>query len=329
MGLKKINLLLSFCAFASCHSVTGQELFILNEPASSVPKNVLGFRFLYHNYEEARTDRRLYSLRALYGVTSKLSVLATVAISNHHDRKLPRDLFNHTHVGSQTNYYTQAIRRGRGYPYLFTGINLFAKYRFLTRDSKYKHFRMAAYGEWSNANVAHDEAEPNLMDDTAGYGGGLITTYLRNRLAFSLTTGMMIPRYYSEYQPDVTGGPDLLTVIHYGRGLKYNLSIGYRVYPGKYESYKQNNWNLYLEFTGKSFEDARVFQNYTAITTNTYALLGNSYVEISPGIQRIINSNTRIEFCYTFNLISYSMAHFPPATTLAVQRYFYRDRGKQ
>ena len=45
---------------------------------------------------------------------------------------------------------------------------------------------MAAYAEWSNTNVTHDEAEPTLLGDTRGYGGGLITTYLKNHFAATL-----------------------------------------------------------------------------------------------------------------------------------------------
>jgi hypothetical protein len=94
-----------------------QELFPLNEPASSVPKNVLGIRVLNQNYKEVNLTRSMYAIRAMYGVTSKLSLLITGSISNHHDRKLPTDLINHTHTGNQTNYYTQSPKRGVNYPY--------------------------------------------------------------------------------------------------------------------------------------------------------------------------------------------------------------------
>jgi hypothetical protein len=304
----------------------GQELFILNEPASSVPKGVIGIRAFTQNYKEYNTNRSLDALRVMYGLTAKLSVMATASISNHHSAKLPRDLINHTHVGNQTNYYTQAIKRGVKYPYLFNGLYFFAKYRFLSLDEQNKHLRLSAYGEWSSVGVAHDEAEPNLMDDTGGYGFGLISTWLKNRFAVSLTTGFISPKAYSEIQPDFTGGADLPTKLYYGKAIKYNLSFGYRLYPKKYEGYEQVNWNLYVEIIGKSYEAARVIQNGTEITTRTVALKSGSYLEIYPGIQRIVNSNTRIEMCYGFSLIGFSYAHFTPVWTLAVQRYFYRTK---
>jgi hypothetical protein len=303
----------------------GQELFILNEPASSVPKGVIGIRAFTQNYKEYNTYRSLNILRVMYGATSKLSVMATASISNHHDRKLPPDLINHTHAGSQTYYYTQGIKKGVRYPYLFNGIYLFAKYRFLSMDEQNKHLRISGYGEWSNVGVAHDEAEPNLMDDTGGYGFGLISTWLKNRFAASIMTGFIMPDAYSETQPDFTGGPDLPTKIYYGNGIKYNLSFGYRLFPKKYTGYQEVNWNVYVEFMGKTYQAARVIQNGTEIEARTVALKRGSYVEIYPGIQRIINSNTRVEFCYGFNLIGFSYVHFTPVWTLAVQRYFYRN----
>jgi hypothetical protein len=306
-------------------SVFCQELFILNEPASSVPKNVFGARAFTQNYKEYKVNRSLNVLRLMYGVTPKLSLMIDGSISNHHDRRLPKDLINHSHLGNQTTYFTQPIKRGVKYPTLFNGIHAFAKYRFVTKDDKNKHFRMSAYGEWSNVRTAHDEAEPNLMDDTGGYGAGLISTWLKDRVAVSLTTGFIDPTMtYSEYQRDETGGPDLFTTIKYGSAVRYNLSFGYRLYPKKYEaSYEQVNWNVYVEFIGKSYQAADVVQGGVDISARTASLKSGSYMEIYPGIQRIVNSNTRIELSYGFNLLGFTYVHFTPIWTLAVQRYFY------
>lgn len=329
MSFSNLNSLILVLILAVFAESRAQDLFILNEPANSVLKGAIGARAFTQNYKEYNTTRGLYALRLMYGATSRLSVLATASISNHHDRKLPKDLINHTHVGNQTNYFTQPIRRGVRYPYLFNGIHLFAKYRFLADDGQNKHFQLAAYGEWSNVNVAHDEAEPNLMDDTGGYGFGIISTLLKNRFAASLTTGYIKPDSYFEMQRDVTGGPDLPTEIHYGKAIKYNLSFGYRLYPKKSEGYEHVNWNVYVEFVGKTHDAATVIQKGTDIQGKTAALQNGSYIEIYPGIQRIINSNTRIEFCYGFELIGNSYVHFTPIWTLGVQRYFYNTSKKK
>lgn len=329
MSLRKISLPVFFGILLFCRTSYCQELFILNEPASSVPKGVFGLRIYHHAYDELTTKRKLFAIRAMYGITSRLSLLVNTSFSNHHDTKLPPDLINHTHTGNQTNYFTSTIKRGRDYPYLFTGINIFAKYRFLSLDKKYEHFRMAAYGEWSNANVAHDEAEPNLMDDTAGFGFGIISTYLKNRFALSLNTGYIVPDSYTEDQPDFSGGPNLPTIIHYGKAIKYNVSIGYRLFPRKYENnYQHMNTNIYLEFTGKTIDAARVIQADTEIAPRTAALRRSNYIEVSPGLQRIFNSNLRVEVSVTYPLLKGSFAHFTPAFTLAMQRYFYRKAKK-
>jgi hypothetical protein len=301
----------------------GQELYPLSEPASSVPKGVLGIRVFSQNFKEVNTARSLNVVRIMYGLTPRLSVMATGSFSNHHSRKLPADLITHSHVGNQTIYFTHNILRGVKYPTLFNGLHLFAKYRFLSLDKKNEHFRMGLYGEWSNVNKAHDEAEPNLMDDTAGYGGGMIATWLKNRFAASASYGLVRPDSYSETQPDFTGGPDLPTRIYYGNAIKYSVSFGYRLFPKKYTDYNQPNWNLYLEFIGTRYDAARVIQNGTEITTRALALTDGKYLEIHPGIQRIVNSNLRIEGSVGFSALGRSYVHFPPIWTIAVQRYFY------
>ena len=327
MLCRNYRITVSFILFLLAGNSFGQELYPLSEPASSVPKGVIGIRAFTQNFREVNTNRSLDVLRVMYGVTSKVSVIVTGSISNHHDRKLPPDLIAHTHTTNQTIYYTQSIKRGVDYPYLFNGLHLFAKYRFLSLDRKNEHFRMALYGEWSDVKVAHDEAEPNLMDDTGGYGAGTIATWLKNRFAASVTGGFVKPNPYFETQPDFTGGPDLPTKIYYGDAIKYSLSFGYRLSPRHYTDYDQPNWNLYMEFIGKKYDAARVIQNGIEITTKSIALTDGTYMEVHPGIQRIVKSNLRIDFSVGFSLIGSSYVHFNPMWTFGVQRYFYR-KGK-
>ena len=302
----------------------GQELFPHNEPASNVPKGVLGTRIFGESFREISTQRNMLAMRLMYGVTPKLSVYITATGSNHHGKNLPKDLITHTHIGSQTIYYTQPIQKGVSYSYRFNGLHIYGKYRFLTMDGQNKHFRMALYGEWSNVKNAHDEAEPNLLDDTKGYGGGLITTYLKKRFAVSLTSGVIIPGNYEETVP-LTNGSSLMThtEVQYGRAIIYNLSFGYLLYPKEYKDYNQTNWNVYLEFNGKSYEGARVFQDGQELETQSNSLKAGHYVEVHPGVQKIINSNLRIDFSVGFNLINKSYARFYPLYMIGVQRYFF------
>ena len=324
-----------FLLLLKTNTIISQELFPLNEPASNVPKGVLGVRAFDDTYKEVKQIRNMSAIRLMYGITPKLSVMATVSVSNHHDRNFPIGLASHTHNANGTTgvFSTGNFQRGLVYPYLYTGIYLYAKYRFITIDGDHRHFRMAVYGEWSNVNVAHDETEPDLLDDTKGYGGGLIATYLIKHLAVSLTSGVIIPGKYHGFSPDTVGGggaPMVPTEISYGRAIKYNLSFGYLLYPRAYENYNQGNWNIYLEFMGKSYETAKIIQyGIKDVPIQTPLLQAGNYVDICPGLQYIYKSNLRVDFSVEFPMINKSYAHFYPVYMLGIQRYFYFKKNKK
>lgn len=323
MDMKKVCSLLFFNLWLAC-SVNAQELFPNTEPASTIPKGVLGVRVFDEAYPEVNLIRNMAALKLMYGLLPKLSVYATVSESNHHDVNFPPNLVSHTHNGNQSVFTTGNFTRGIQYPDLFNGIDLYAKYRFISHDGEHTHLRMALYGEWSNVNVAHDEAEPNLMDDTKGYGGGFITTVLHNHLAVSLTTGFIIPGKYDGYSPDLLGGPLVPTELTYGRAIHYDLSFGYLLLPTHYTSYDDPNLNVYLEFLGKSYEAASVIQyGIKPVPINTPLLESGNYVEIHPGVQLILKSKTRIDFSMGFPLIGGSYTRFYPEYVLGIQRYFY------
>jgi hypothetical protein len=300
-----------------------QELFPHNEPASTVPKNVLGIRAFDETYDELGMQRNMAALRLMYGVTPKFTLMVTGTVSNHHSEHLPLNLVYHTHPSAgQTSYQTGTFPRGLYYPYRFNGIYVYGKYRFYTSDGQNRHFRMAAYGEWSYITSAHDETEPNLLDDTKGYGAGFITTFLKKHFAASLTAGFIIPGNYSETVPDFFGG-EQHTRLEYGRAVIYNLSFGYLVYPFAYKSYKETNISVYLEFMGKSYETATVIQNDKNIIPQTDLLLAGHYVDAHPGLQFVIHSNLRFDFAVGFPVINKSYAHFYPVYMVGVQRYFF------
>lgn len=309
--------------FVSLTVSKSQELFPHNEPASSIPKGVLGIRYLQKNYQDISVLKNMFALRFMYGLTPKLSVFSTITTTNHHGKNLPPNLVSHTHGNNTTTYSSATPDRGLKYPYLLSGIYLYAKYRFITIDSKNAHFRVAAYGEWSNVRVAHDETEPNLMDDTKGYGGGFIFTYLKNHFAVSLTSGVIIPGKFQGSSPD-SAGPNIPTRIQYGKAWQNNLSFGYLLYPRHYKNYKQTNISVYAEFISKTFEQAKVTQyGFVNVPINTPLLQAGYYVEVHPGIQGIFNSNLRVDLSMGFPLISRSYAHYYPVFYVGIQRYFF------
>jgi len=193
-------------ALISTNSLS-QHLFIVNEHASQIEKSAFTVRALGQNYREQNATRALYALRLGYGFTSRWSILVSGSLSNHHDRRLPPDLIGHTHVGNQTHYYTQPIRRGVDYPHLFNGVYVMSRYMIVEDAVGGKPFKLGLYGEWSAVETAHDDAEPDLMNDTGGYGFGLVSTFQKSRFAAGVTSGYIVPNSYFEMQPDHSGGP--------------------------------------------------------------------------------------------------------------------------
>jgi len=317
------TLILSF--FLCSSAATAQELFPLTEPASSIPKGVFGFRSIVQLYQERTVTREMLAERIMYGVTSKLSVEVTVAGSNHHDTILPNNLLTHTHASNGAPISSATTpTRGIPYPFLFAGFNFYSKYRILSLDGEKSHFRLAVFGDYSTVKTAHDEAEPGLMSDDGGWEAGLIATKLIDRWAVSLTTGYIQPVFsFYEVQSQYVSPPQT-TQIWYGRAVEYDLSIGYRIFPKKYTNdYSEANFNAYVEFIGKTYDSATVKYDGAIAAIKTGLLQRGTYIEMHPGIQWIVNSNTRFEISVGYPVLNQSFVHFYPVYTVAFQRYFY------
>jgi hypothetical protein len=307
-------------------SAAAQELYPLTEPASNVPKGALGIRMFAESFNEVDRIRNLFALKIMYGVTPRLTVIATPNASNHHSKELPPEFPVHN---------TPQI--GVTLPYRFNGVNYYAKYRFISKDGQNNHLRVAAYGEYSMLKVAHDEAEPGLLDDNSGVGGGFIATYLHKHLAISLTTGIIHPFKYKGEVPDVISSlPGVPATVTYSDGYNYSLSFGYLLSPKVYKGYNQTNWNLYVEFLGKDYNKANMsvgniyygLPQYNISTRDNKALQGNNFVEMYTGLQCIIKSDVRIEATIGIPVINRSYVHYYPVYTLGVQRYFYFKKRK-
>ncbi len=161
--------------------------------------------------------------------------------------------------------------------YEVEGASFYAKYRFLSLDELKSHFRAAAFARIStHKGLTHTE-DINLEGDNAGWQGGLVFTQLLHKLALSGTVA------YSQVFKGVnnpafgTQSPDKM--------LNYSLSSGYLVLPFVYKNYNQPNFNLYFEVLGK-----------------TNPANGNSSLDFAPALQVILNSRTRIDLGYRFNV---------------------------
>lgn len=314
-------------------SVKAQELFPIEEPASSVPKSATGIRVFDEGYNEAGLLRNVMGLKVLYGATSKLSVYATGTVSNYHEKTLPVDFISHNHGGGGISGGASTPQQGVPYPYVFNSIDVYAKYRFVTVDGQNTHFRMAAYAEGSYVDVPSHEAEPDLLVHNTGYGAGIITTYLNHHFAASVTTGFIIPSAYKGDATDKFGGI-YPTTIQYGNAVNYNLSFGYLLFPHNYKNYKQTNWNIYCEFIGKFYGEAHVTQLdgppsalpdplVIKVANTTPILKPGNYLNINPGLQCIISSTYRIDLSTGFPLINKSYNYLYPLYFIGIQRYFF------
>lgn len=159
--------------------------------------------------------------------------------------------------------------------YRFEGGSVYAKYRFLSVDDVKSHFRAAAFARYSRSNRQAHSEDVNLEGDNSGIQGGLILTQLIHKLALSATLS------YAKALPEKEGNHGFQT----DQMLGYSLSSGYLLLPFTYKDYNQPNLNLYVEVLGK-----------------TNPASGNSYIDLAPAVQVVLNSRTRLDLGYRFEL---------------------------
>jgi len=161
--------------------------------------------------------------------------------------------------------------------YRLEGGSVYAKYRFLSIDDTQKHFRAAAYGRLSTSKRPTYSEDINLEGDNSGAQGGIVVTQLLHKLALSANLAYTKSFESESRQQSGMPQPDQL--------ISYSLSSGYLVLPVVYKNYNQPNFNVYFEMLGK-----------------TNPVNGRSYLDFAPAIQAIINSRTRIDLGYRFQV---------------------------
>ena len=305
----------TFCFIIIASFAYSQELFTHVEPASNIPKGVLGIRLFNEGYNEVNQFRSYQSVRFMFGLSPKWMLTQSFNFSNHHGKRFPTDFIQND---GTIGYHTHGVKKGNKYPYSFEGLNLNVKYRFLSIDGERKHFRMAAYVEAAGGNEAHDEAEPSLMGDNGGVGGGIIATKLHHRFAISGSVGGIFPQSYHFKKMDST------IQVKYGNALTYSLSLGLLCLPIKYKSYKQTNVNVYAEFVGKAYGDAKVYnKGQEIVIADVPQLEKGYYLEFRPSVQFIFHSNLRVDFSVAMPAINRSYVRGAPVYFFSIQRYFY------
>jgi hypothetical protein len=180
--------------------------------------------------------------------------------------------FNKRLMGHVQGFFSDADGR-----YRYEGGSLYAKYRFLSVDGLKKHSRAAAFARVSYSKREARSEDINLEGDNSGYKGGLVFTQLLHKLALSGTVSyskaMGVDGARALYGP----APDQM--------IGYSLSSGYLVLPFQYKSYTQPNFNVYFEILGNSNPDT-----------------GHNYLDLAPAVQVVLNSVTRIDLGYRFQV---------------------------
>ena len=161
--------------------------------------------------------------------------------------------------------------------YEVEGASLYAKYRFLSIDEVKSHFRAAAFARISTHKGLTYTEDINLEGDNSGWQSGLVFTQLMHKLALSGTVG------YSQVFKDASKVAVGTRAPH--QIINYSLSSGYLLLPFVYKNYNQPNFNLYFEVLGK-----------------TNPANGNSALDFAPALQVILNSRTRVDLGYRFNV---------------------------
>jgi hypothetical protein len=298
------------CGIGS-NSMIGQELYPNSEPASIIPKNVLGVRLMNEAYTTKNRLLAWNGVMFMYGVSSKLMLTSMLTGSNHHGTSLPENFITQDFSGRYL------VSRGdENETYKFESAGLGFRYRFLNKDGDHKHLRMAIYGNGVYGFQPHDEAETTLMGDNKAVGGGLIATALLRKLAVSLTGGIIKPFRYVEKRSPYS--------INYGQAVNYSLSFGYLLYPFKYKNFKETNVNLYAEFVGKSYAPLSIGRDEKIMPMDRRVeLCGGNYLELRPAIQFIIKSNLRVDLATAIPLIGKSYIRAYPLYMFNLQYYFF------
>jgi hypothetical protein len=235
-----------------------QELYVYSDPASNVPAKSLSLKYggkwirEKHLLHEFTTTRQM--LESSIGLSKKLMIRPSLTFSNMY-----------------TMYPDLALK--------FESVSLYAKYRFISVDDVHRHFRAAAYvkGVLSRNNLQYDELTTD--GDQTAFQTGLIFTQLTNKLALSANLG--IHQVLDEERWLKYGGPRRFGY----QAFNYILSGGYLLYPKNYSSYKQTNFNIYVELIGGNGLDRKY-----------------SFVDMAPALQFIFNSNTKVNLGYRFQL---------------------------
>lgn len=233
-------------------SLSGQELFVVTDPASNVPTGSLSVRLSNSLFKEVYEDGYNYHLmpEITYGINKNLMVRTSAFISNR-----------------SNSLYAE-------------GANIFSKYRFYSSDDLHSHFRMAAFARYSFNRADIHQEQIEIMGHNSGYETGLVVTQLIKKVALSTTIS---------FEKALDNNPDYeFPSTQSNTATNYTLSIGKLMYPKKYTNFQQTNINLMLEFVGQTLnENGKTYIDFVP----SIQFIFNSQGRIDIGYRRELYSN--------------------------------------
>lgn len=249
---------------------SGQELFVYTEPASNMPARSVGIRVSNWLMEDGSKKVVNYHLipELMWGINKYLMVHAEGFASN----------------------------RGNGMS--LEGGAFYAKYRIMSTDRLYHHFRMALFGRAAinNGEIHQEEIETN--GHNTGIEGGIIATQLLHKQAISSSVSY-------EMITANRGGNELLPA-QAGRALNYTLSTGRLILPRDYAGYNQVNLNVMVEMLGQYLPEN-----------------GRSFLDATASVQFIFNSQTRVDIGYKRQLSGNMLRTAPDGLLIRVEHLLF------
>ena len=246
---------------------SAQELYINTEPASLIPKGTKVVRLNHHsiflngtNIMGGIGNAIIMSPSISYGLSKKIMVSGSFQFSN--------------------KPYEQDMMPNFG----FSGFKIYSKQRILTTDKQKYHTRLSSFIKYSyhDNKFMKDNLDIELQD--TGFEFGIIATQLINKLAISVTSALT---RISNIDEKYTSGSTVKWQKINLNTIQNSISAGYLLFPRKYKSYKQTNFNLYLEYLTNTILTRNFPDRYHKFSST-----------LAPGIQFIIMSRSRLDFSY-------------------------------
>ena len=258
-----------FILFLLIHNyiLSAQELYINSEPASLIPKGTKVVRLTNSNIfldgsniMGSIGNAFIVTPSLSYGISKKIMLSGSIQFAN--------------------KPYEQDMTPNFG----LNGFKIYSKQRILSTDKQKYHTRLSSFIKYSyhEDKFMKDNIDIDLQD--TGFELGLIGTQLINKLAISITTAIT---RISNIDEKLTQGSTVKWQTTNLNTFKNSISAGYLLFPRKYNSYKQTNFNLYVEYLTNTILNENFPVRYDKFRS-TFA----------PGIQFIIMSRSRLDFSY-------------------------------